>query len=65
MADILDEVVGRTESASDETHIKNPEPHRLYQEEEVDPLADEEQKDLPVVLDSLVKRSRMDKVMAG
>lgn len=58
----LDELAGRTEAANDETRIKNPELHRLYQN--VDQLPDEDQKALLVVLDSLVKRSRMDKVMA-
>jgi hypothetical protein len=37
--------------------IHNPELHRLYQK--ADHLADEDQKALLVVLDSLVKRSRI------
>ena len=41
--------------------IHNPELHRLYQK--VDPLPDEDQKARLVVLDSLVKRSRILRVM--
>jgi transcriptional regulator with XRE-family HTH domain len=58
----LDELAGRQDAAEAEPRIKNPELHRLYQK--VDSLTDEDQKALLVVLDSLVKRSRMDKVMA-
>ncbi len=65
LADILgvtlDELAGRTE-ASPEARIKNPELNRLYSK--VDLLPDEDQRALLVVLDSLVKRSRMSKVMA-
>jgi len=58
----LDELAGRADAANDEIRIKNPELHRVYQK--VDQLPDEDQKALLVVLDSLVKRSRMDKLMA-
>ncbi len=57
----LDELAGRTET-NDQTAIHNPELHRLYQK--VDQLSDEDQKALVILLDSLVKRSRVDQVMA-
>jgi transcriptional regulator with XRE-family HTH domain len=56
----LDELAGRKDVSS-ETIIKNPELNRLYRK--VDQLPDEDQKALVVVLDSLVKRSRVSKVM--
>jgi transcriptional regulator with XRE-family HTH domain len=58
----LDELAGRQEGAGAEPRSKNPELHRLYQK--VDSLTDEEQKALLVVLDSFVKRSRMDSRLA-
>jgi transcriptional regulator with XRE-family HTH domain len=65
LADILsvslDELAGRKDVAS-ETAIRNPELGRLYRK--VDQLSDEDQRALVVVLDSLVKRSRVSKVMA-
>jgi transcriptional regulator with XRE-family HTH domain len=57
----LDELAGRTET-NDQTPIHNPELNRLYQK--VDQLSDEDQKALVILLDSLVKRSRVDQVMA-
>lgn len=64
LADILgvtlDEMAGRTESTTQAT-IRNPELNRLYRK--VDQLSDEDQKALLVVLDSLVKRSRVSQVM--
>lgn len=57
----LDELAGRKEIAG-EARIKNPELHRLYKK--VDSIPDEDQKALLVVLDSLVKRSGMSKLMA-
>jgi transcriptional regulator with XRE-family HTH domain len=57
----LDELAGRSDSAG-EPQIRNPELHRLYKK--VDLLSDEDQKALLVVLDSLVKRSRVRRVMA-
>lgn len=57
----LDELAGRKDVRS-ETIIKNPELSRLCRK--VDLLSDEDQKALVVVLDSLVKRSRMSKVMS-
>ena len=47
---------------SSESTIKNPELNRLYKK--VDQLSDEDQRALLVVLDSLVKRSRVSKTMA-
>jgi transcriptional regulator with XRE-family HTH domain len=58
----LDELVGRTEPTS-EVVIQNPKLHALYRE--INRLSDEDQQDLVILLDSLVKRSRMDKVLAG
>lgn len=57
----LDEIAGRKEVSSEST-IKNPELNRLYKK--VDQLSDEDQRALLVVLDSLVKRSRVSKAMA-
>ncbi len=57
----LDELAGRKDVTS-ETAIMNPELNRLYRK--VDQLSDEDQKALVVVLDSLVKRSRVSRVMA-
>jgi transcriptional regulator with XRE-family HTH domain len=56
----LDELAGRKETNGD-THIHNPELHRLYRK--VDQLSDEDQKALMIVLDSLVKRSKISRVM--
>lgn len=64
LADILgvtlDEMAGRTDAPTQAT-IRNPELNRLYRK--VDQLSDEDQKALLVVLDSLVKRSRVSQVM--
>ena len=65
LADILgvslDEIAGRKDVSS-EAAIKNPELNRLCRK--VDRLSDEDQQALVIVLDSLVKRSRVSKVMA-
>lgn len=65
LADILgvtlDEMAGRSD-APPQAVIRNLELNRLYKK--VDQLSDEDQKALLVVLDSLVKRSRVDQVMA-
>ena len=65
LADILgvtlDELAGRKDVSS-QALIRNPELNRLCGK--VDQLSDEDQKALLVVLDSLVKRSRMSQVMA-
>jgi transcriptional regulator with XRE-family HTH domain len=57
----LDELAGRKDVRS-EAAIKNPELNRLCRK--VDHLSDEDQKALVIVLDSLVKRSKVSKVMA-
>ena len=57
----LDELAGRTETLAP-PKIHNHELHRLYLK--VDQLSDEDQKALLVVLDSLVKRFNMSRVMA-
>lgn len=65
LADILgvtlDEMAGRSD-APPQAVIRNPELNRLYKK--VDQLSDEDQKALGILLDSLVKRSRVDQVMA-
>jgi transcriptional regulator with XRE-family HTH domain len=58
----LDELVGRTEP-SGEVVIQNPKLHELYGQ--IDRLSDEDQQALVILLDSLVKRSQMGKVLAG
>ena len=58
----LDELAGRKETDGNAA-IHNPELHRLYKK--VDQLSDEDQKALVIVLDSLVKRSAVGKVMAA
>ena len=57
----LDELAGRAGAPSPPS-IRNHELHRLYQK--VDLLSDEDQKALMVVLDSLVKRSSVSRLMA-
>jgi hypothetical protein len=57
----LDELA-RHREANREPQIRNPKLRRLYKK--VDLLSDEDQKALLVVLDSLVKRSRVRRVMA-
>jgi hypothetical protein len=57
----LDELAGRKDVVS-ETTIRNHELNRLCRK--VDQLPDEDQRALVVVLDSVVKRSRVSKLMA-
>jgi transcriptional regulator with XRE-family HTH domain len=59
----LDELVGRKEPDLDALSIRNPELHSLYKE--IDRLSDEDQQALVVLLDSLVKRSKFQRLMAG
>jgi transcriptional regulator with XRE-family HTH domain len=64
IADILDVTLDELAARKDtdqQLKIHNPELHRLYLK--VDQLSDEDQKALLVVLDSLVKRSRIRRVM--
>lgn len=56
----LDELAGRKDAHGD-ARIHNHELHRLYQK--VDSLSDSDQQALAIVLDSLVKRSRVRKVI--
>jgi transcriptional regulator with XRE-family HTH domain len=56
----LDTLAGRTE-AHDQTVIHNQKLHELYQR--VDLLSDEDQKALIVLLDSLIARANMQKLM--
>jgi transcriptional regulator with XRE-family HTH domain len=59
----LDELVGRKEPDDDVLKIRNPELHSLYKE--IDRLSDEDQQALVVLIDSLVKRSEFQRMMAG
>jgi transcriptional regulator with XRE-family HTH domain len=59
----LDELVGREEVEEHELRLRNPKLHELYRE--IDRLSDEDQKALVILLDSLVKRSQIGKVLAG
>lgn len=66
MADIfhvtLDELSGRKEPEnSDELKLRNPKLHGLYRE--IDKLSNEDQQALVILLDSLVKRSQMGKIL--
>jgi transcriptional regulator with XRE-family HTH domain len=58
----LDELAGRRKEVVSETTIRNHELNRLCRK--VDQLPDEDQRALVVVLDSVVKRSRVSKLMA-
>jgi len=60
----LDELVGRTEPHEPDLKIRNPKLHQLPYRE-IDQLSDEDQKALVILLDSLVKRSQVGKVLAG
>ena len=59
----LDELVGRSEPDGDTLRIHNPELHTLYRQ--IDRLSDEDQRALVVLLDSLLKRSQFQRMMAG
>jgi len=68
LADILhvtlDELTGRSElEERDELKIKNPKLHRLYKE--LDKLSQEDQHALIILLDSLIKRSQMGKLLTS
>lgn len=58
----LDELAGLTATKS-EPRVRNPKLHALYQQ--MDGLSDEDQQALIILMDSLVKRSRMRKVLAA
>jgi transcriptional regulator with XRE-family HTH domain len=59
----LDELVGRAEGPSSVVEIRNPRLHALYRH--INGLSDEDQQALIILLDSLVKRSRMDQLLAS
>lgn len=59
----LDELAGRAEPDDEVLKIRNPELHSLYRQ--IDRLSDEDQRALITVLDSLVKRSQFQRMMAG
>jgi len=58
----LDELAGRTSPSTTAPHLHNPKLHLLYSE--IDKLSDEDQQALAILLDSLVKRSQIDRVLA-
>ena len=58
----LDELVGRTEAIS-QVEIQNPKLQALYRE--IHRLSDEDQQALVILLDSLIKRSQMGRVLAS
>jgi hypothetical protein len=51
------------QAAKSEPRVRNPKLHALY--EQMDGLSDEDQQALIILMDSLVKRSRMRKVLAA
>ena len=57
----LDELAGRTEPTP-EIRVRNPRLQTLYQQ--MDGLSDEDQQALVILMDSLVKRSQMTKLLA-
>ena len=59
----LDELAGRKDLKNPEFKIRNPRLHDFYRQ--IDSLSDEDQQALEVLLDSLIKRSKMGKVLAG
>jgi transcriptional regulator with XRE-family HTH domain len=67
LADILqvtlDELAGRESIKSVEFRVRDPRLHSLYKE--IDTLSNEDQQALVVLLDSLIKRSQMNKLLTG
>jgi hypothetical protein len=59
----LDELAGRKELKDPEFKVRNPRLHDFYRQ--IDSLSDEDQQALEVLLDSLIKRSQMKKVLTG
>lgn len=59
----VDELVGRRELSESAFRIRNPKLHKLYSE--IDQLSDEDQQAAVILLDSLVKRSQVGKLMAS
>ncbi len=62
LAVTVDELVGRRESSEDAPRIRNPKLHKLYSQ--MDQLSDEDQRAAAILLDSLVKRSQVGKLLA-
>lgn len=58
----LDELIG-LQVAQSEPKVRNPKLHALYQQ--MDGLSDADQQALIILMDSLVERSRMHKVLAA
>ncbi len=58
----LDELSGRSSAASEPT-VHNPKLHALLKE--VDALPDEDQQALVILMDSLVKRAKVNRVMSN
>lgn len=58
----LDELAG-LQAVKSEPRVRNPKLHALYGQ--MDSLSDEDQQALIILMDSLVKRSRMRKVLAA
>ena len=59
----IDELVGRKDPEEADLRLRNPKLHKLYKQ--VDQLPDEDQRALVILLDSLVKRAQVGRVMAG
>lgn len=57
----IDQLVGLKDHDDSDFRLRNPELHRMYKE--IDTLSDEDQQALIVLLDSLVKRSQMQKLI--
>ena len=67
LADILDvtldELIGREKIENVEFKVRNPKLYSLYRQ--IDVLSDEDQQALIILLDSLIKRSQMGKLLTG
>jgi len=59
----LDELVGRVEPKPPQIAVRNPKLHAMYRQ--LDRLTPEDQQAAIVLLDSLLKRSEMGRVLAG
>ena len=59
----LDELVGRRPLSQPTIVVRNHRLHELYRQ--IDQLSDEDQQALIVLLDSLLKRSKLQKVLTG
>jgi hypothetical protein len=59
----VDTLVGLEEIKADAARVHNPRLHALYQQ--MDGLSDEDQQALIILMDSLMKRSQMSKLLAS